>query len=74
VRKSPSFPIAFNPLQAYHLRKFAAHTVEGDGEPTVVGKALSHYKIIEKIGQEGFGPRVFVWKDSVWAAYSDKRH
>ena len=40
----------------------------------MVGKTITHYKVLKKIGQGGFGLRGFMWKGSVWAAYSDERH
>ncbi len=45
----------FSPSEVYYLRRVTPHTVEGDGETTVVGTTISHYKIIEKIGQGGMG-------------------
>ena len=45
----------FSPSEVYYLQRVASHTVEGDGERTVVGTTISHYKVLENIGQGGMG-------------------
>ena len=44
------FPVAFNPLQAYHYGNCIA-----ERGSSMVGTTISHYKVIEKIGQWGMG-------------------